>query len=227
MLAGSVLLVQFLLRYKQAFRRQMVALLIGLLAPWICNLLYLTGVNPLPNFDLTLLGFTITGLAVSLALLRYRFLDILPVAHSSLIENMSDGLLVMDDQNRIVEVNPAAAILFNLPLNKLLTLPVSLALSQYPDFLDKIENIRDGKAEVAFSNLTSGKQHIFELRFLNRSGTTERENGHPERNHRKDRSHRAASRPVGYPGCAVPDFPGDRCTTSIASAAPHDRSQSR
>ncbi len=177
LLAGSVMLVQFLLRYKQAFRSQMFALLIGLLAPWICNLLYLTGANPLPNFDLTLLGFTITGLAVSLALLRYRFLDILPVAHSSLIENMSDGLLVLDDQERIVEVNPAAVSLFKLPLNNLLTLPVSLALSQHQDFLKKITNIRDGKAEVAFSDQIMGKKRIFELRISPLNSETERLSG--------------------------------------------------
>jgi diguanylate cyclase (GGDEF)-like protein/PAS domain S-box-containing protein len=34
-------------------------------------------------------------------------MDLIPVARSYLIENMSDGLLVLDEQNRILDINPA------------------------------------------------------------------------------------------------------------------------
>lgn len=176
-LTGSVLLVQFLVRYKQAFRSQMVALMVGLLAPWICNLLYLTGFSPLPNFDLTLLGFTITGLAVSLALLRFRFLDILPVAHSSLIEHMVDGLLVLDERERIVEANPAAQGIFNLPVDKLLTLPVSLALAQFPDLVQNIHNIQEGMAEVTLNANGHQRRRIFEVRISPLKSETGRQGG--------------------------------------------------
>ncbi len=39
------------------------------------------------------------------ALLRYRFLDLLPVARDALIESMSDGVAVIDAQGRVVDLN--------------------------------------------------------------------------------------------------------------------------
>ena len=46
-------------------------------------------------------------MAITLALFRYRLLDIVPVARDALVENMSDGILVLDAKNRVVDVNPA------------------------------------------------------------------------------------------------------------------------
>ena len=34
-------------------------------------------------------------------------MDLIPVARSHLIENMRDGVLVLDAQNRVVDINPA------------------------------------------------------------------------------------------------------------------------
>lgn len=163
LLIGSFFLIQYLHKYQQGYRGQLFVLLVGMLAPLVGNLLYLIRFNPLPNFDLTLLGFIVTGLATSLALLRYRFLEILPIAHSALIKNMSDGLLVLDEQERIAEINPAALKIFNISLTNSLTLPFSHGLADFPEFVDKVQNIRDGKAEIALIDARSGNQRIFEM----------------------------------------------------------------
>jgi PAS domain S-box-containing protein len=47
-------------------------------------------------------------LAVTWGLFRYRLLDIMPVARDAIIEGMGDGVIVLDVQNRIVDLNPAA-----------------------------------------------------------------------------------------------------------------------
>jgi diguanylate cyclase (GGDEF)-like protein/PAS domain S-box-containing protein len=57
--------------------------------------------------DLGPLLFGISGVILTLAVFRTRFMDLIPVARSYLIETMSDGLLVLDEQDRILDINPA------------------------------------------------------------------------------------------------------------------------
>jgi PAS domain-containing protein len=45
---------------------------------------------------------------------RFRLFDLTPVARDLLIEHMSYGVLVLDDQGDIIDVNPAARNLFVL-----------------------------------------------------------------------------------------------------------------
>ncbi len=108
LLAGSLLLIRAVLRSRHLYRRQVIALLIGAIVPWVGNMLYLSGLNPFPNLDLTPLAFTLTSLAVAWAIFRFQLLDIVPVAYDAVVANMSDSLIVLDEQDRILDFNPAA-----------------------------------------------------------------------------------------------------------------------
>ena len=108
LLAGSLLLIRAVLRSRHLYRRQVIALLIGAIVPWVGNMLYLSGLNPFPNLDLTPLAFALTSLAVAWAIFRFRLLDIVPVAYDAVVANMSDSLIVLDGQDRILDFNPAA-----------------------------------------------------------------------------------------------------------------------
>lgn len=62
------------------------------------------------------LGFLLNGILVAWAYYRWRVYSILPLAQETVARNMIDGLLVVDDQNYIVSMNPAAEkILSGLP----------------------------------------------------------------------------------------------------------------
>ncbi len=71
-------------------------------------MLRISGLNPFPHLDPTNFAFTLSGLAVAWALFRFRLLDIVPVARDKVIESMGDGVIVLDVQNRVRDINPAA-----------------------------------------------------------------------------------------------------------------------
>lgn len=102
------LLAQGWLRAKGLYRSQIAALLIGLSVPILTNIASLLGYSPFPNLDLTPITFTITGSIFAYALYRLGLLDIVPIARHTLVEQMSDGLVVLDAQDRVVDLNPAA-----------------------------------------------------------------------------------------------------------------------
>jgi len=108
LLTGAALLISALLRSPHLYRQQAGAVLIGVVAPWVGNALYVSGLNPWPGLDLTPFSFTITGLALAWSLMRFGLLDVVPVARDMLIERMSDGVVVLDAHNRVVDINASA-----------------------------------------------------------------------------------------------------------------------
>jgi diguanylate cyclase (GGDEF)-like protein/PAS domain S-box-containing protein len=105
-MAGSVVMVIAIIRYPRVYRSQAIMMLIGILIPWTASLSYLTGLTP--GIDLSPLALAITGIIFNWSISRFGFLDIIPVARDILIENMMDGLLVIDAQNRALDINPTA-----------------------------------------------------------------------------------------------------------------------
>ena len=126
-LLGSVLLLQALVRSPHLYRGQTGALLIGALAPWVANVLRISGLNPFPHLDPTNFAFTLSGLATAWAMFRFRLLDIVPVARDAVIESMNDGVIVLDTQNRIVDINPAAARIISCPASEAIGQPINIA----------------------------------------------------------------------------------------------------
>ncbi len=47
--------------YSARYRIQLWLLILGVLAPWIGNLMYIVGWVPLPGLDMTPLAFSISG----------------------------------------------------------------------------------------------------------------------------------------------------------------------
>lgn len=105
---GTFILLQMRFLSPQVYRRQSEALLIAALAPWVGNVLHISGLTPFPHLDLTPFAFTLTGLALAWGLFRYQLLDMMPVACEAIIEGMSGGVIVLDVQDRIVSLNQAA-----------------------------------------------------------------------------------------------------------------------
>ena len=114
-LAAAGVIGRAVLRAQRLYIWQTVILLAGLAMPWIGTAIYLLPVNPFPGLDLPSIGFAATGLLLLLGMSRFRLLDVVPVARDMVVEKMTDGLVVLDARERIVDVNPAARALFGVP----------------------------------------------------------------------------------------------------------------
>ena len=60
------------------------------------------------NLEPPLVSFAITGLLLVYSLYHFKLLDIIPIARGEVVERMSDGWMVLDLNDRIVDLNPAA-----------------------------------------------------------------------------------------------------------------------
>lgn len=104
-LAGSIVFVRQALKSRKAYGAQSLAILFAVAITWIGNLLYNTGLNPFPYLDLTPFAMTIAGLVCIAGLMRLGPLDLFPVVSETVLESMSDGVLVLDGTNRAIYGN--------------------------------------------------------------------------------------------------------------------------
>jgi signal transduction histidine kinase len=95
-------------------RRQARILISALAIPVLCNFLYLFEFPGLEGLDWTSIAFSISGLLFLMALYGTRLLDLVPIARHTIIEQMDDCVLVLDEGNRLVDFNRSARELFQI-----------------------------------------------------------------------------------------------------------------
>lgn len=129
-------------------RSQSAALLVGAMVPLVGNALYVAGAGLFPNLDLAPMLFFVTGIAALWGLLRYRFLDLLPVARDALIEGMSDGVAVIDARGRVVDLNSAAQQIVGQPGDAVLGAPAATVLPGWADLEQRLGSARELQSEI-------------------------------------------------------------------------------
>jgi len=161
LLLGNLLIIQVLIRSPRLYREQAGALLLGMLAPLLGNVLSVFGLVSTP-LDLTPFAFVAMGLALAWAIFRPQLLDIVPVAREAIIESLHDGLIVLDMQCRVVELNPALQHIIGRPATEMIGQPAAQALADWPDLAAHCHDMIETQAEIVLGE--GGTQRTFDLR---------------------------------------------------------------
>jgi diguanylate cyclase (GGDEF)-like protein len=146
---GIFLLLQEWSRAHEPFRRQNAILLLGTVFLFISGIVSLFFPNFLPGLNLAPIAFSITGLIIAFGIFRFRFFDLAPLARHVLIENLDDGILVLDAQNRVVDINPVAQQILSATSIQSLGQPISKVLKFWPGLAKRLHDNEDkGETEV-------------------------------------------------------------------------------
>ncbi|WP_319526711.1 histidine kinase N-terminal 7TM domain-containing protein [uncultured Desulfosarcina sp.] len=152
-LAGTVSVFHSYLFARQTESRHFWVVLIGVLAPWVSNIVYLTGFEPLRHIDLTPVAFTVSGLAFFWGTVRHQMLELIPIARDTVVESMQDAVIVLDLRNRIIDLNAAARRL--LPDGA--TSPIGQYLPVFfPELYLRVEQSRDNALKDVSLTLPKG-----------------------------------------------------------------------
>jgi PAS domain S-box-containing protein len=162
LLVGTIFILRKFNRMKGLFRRQEFLLLIAVLTPWFGNVLYVSGLSPIPNLDITPFAFTISVVVFAWGIFSFKLVNLTPVARDLVVEKMPDGMIVLDAQGNIVDLNPA--------LQKALGVSASQAIGQrskdlfnaWPSLVERYEHTLEAQDEIVFGEGES--QRWYELR---------------------------------------------------------------
>lgn len=129
---GSVLLLLSAWWMRGLYRKQAFILLVSVLVPWLSNIVFIA--SPVLRLslplDLTPIFFSISGVLLVFGVFRFRLLDLTPLARDLLVELLEDALIVVDDENRVVDINPAACRLFGKTAAEVMGKPAALLLEK-------------------------------------------------------------------------------------------------
>jgi PAS domain S-box-containing protein len=116
------------------------------------------------NVDLIPAAFAVMSLLYSYAVFEFDLLDLVPVARDTVVENMRDGFVVLDIDDRVVDLNPAAETVLQAE-GDLVGQPVTAALPQIESLLadhthgeqveDEFEVEIDGQQRFLIATVTS------------------------------------------------------------------------
>ncbi len=162
LLVGTLLMVRTFIRSPRLYRGQALVTLLGVMMPWLGNVLYVFNLSPWPDLDLTPLMFTVTGVSLAWGLFHFRLLDIVPIARDVIIESMSDGVVVLDAQNRIVDINPSACAIFESQAHLLIGQSVDRILAHRPDLLERYLYVTETREDFVLDD--GSRQRNFDLR---------------------------------------------------------------
>jgi diguanylate cyclase (GGDEF)-like protein/PAS domain S-box-containing protein len=112
-LTGGIIILYEAIRMPPQYKRQAITLLIGAVFPLLTNLSYSFHLIPGLDVNYDPFGFVFAGIAFASALFKFRLFDLKPIARKLLIDSMSDSMVVVDENYRLVDINPSAIKVFS------------------------------------------------------------------------------------------------------------------
>ena len=134
---GSLLLY---LRLKEENKRTRQLIIASACVPLLLNAVYLTGVVK-PSFDITPLGFGISGILVLFATIRYRFLEVNITAFDVILSGLEQGVAIFNPRGECTYSNESFFRLLALGQEGSLTRNVVGKRLEQMQFLEQEDNV--------------------------------------------------------------------------------------
>lgn len=161
MLAAAFLVLRHVYRSHSIYQRQAAAMLVAVLTPLVGNALFITGIVDTGGLDLTPITFAVSGIAITVGITRFGLTDVAPVARDTVLDNISDGVFVLDDSNSIVEINPEGKRLLGVEDQQVVGATIEDVLDADNPLYRRYSDIDDAAEEIAVD--TDGGRRWFDV----------------------------------------------------------------
>lgn len=156
---GLALLLFFSIKNSGLFSKQSLLIILGTLVPVIVNIMGTLGIANLTVY-ITPISFTFGILCFSLAIFKFDFLKIAPIALQKIVDRMSDSYIVVNAHNTITDFNKTFLKTFNISNTSIRNTDIIQLLKNNKANIDELELVLEN---VKHSNET----FIFEKYFEN------------------------------------------------------------
>lgn len=147
------------LRTHSPYRTQMGLIFAGNLIPIIGTALTLTGIIHGPYRDISPLTFALGNLLVAWGLFRYGLFDLVPLAWDKVMESIPDSVVVLDTQDRVVNLNPAALVVTGRESSAVIGRPAQQVFANWSEIVAQYLEVMDTRAEMVV-NTPEGPRYI-------------------------------------------------------------------
>jgi putative nucleotidyltransferase with HDIG domain len=166
------ILGQRMIRPHRLYRAQIMAVIVGLLIPVFGTAIPLIGLRLTTLRDATPITTAIGNLFIAWGIFRYRLLDVVHIARDTIMDSISDLVIVLDEQDRIVDINPVALFALEKKAPEVIGKFAKDIFAEWPDL---IQDFTDHSDKVTKATLHAyGKTYHHEVKstvLRNRRGT--------------------------------------------------------
>ena len=156
---GCFFVIRLLVRSRKIYGWQASAVVIAAILAMLGPVLDIFKMSPFEPFVATALGLAVGTITVAFTLSFLRRRDILTVSRAAIIQSISDGIVVVDGDNRVADLNPAAERLMGRPAARAMGKPLEQA---WPELRSIRADQADNSGEVILRH--ENMLHTFDLR---------------------------------------------------------------
>jgi PAS domain S-box-containing protein len=149
---GIFFLIRLTIKTGRAYRSQAVIIIITVIVFISGNGLYLLGLLPFQGLDITPFSFTLSCIILSYGLFRHNLLDLMPIANEIILQNIGDGVLVLDNQKRILFINPSFEKMAGLLPETSVGVSVYEVFFNWPDIFSNHEDNKQIETKITVSD---------------------------------------------------------------------------
>ena len=110
---GIIYMLKFSIKNSGFFSRQSMLIVLGVSVPVVVNILGTFKIIPMSIY-VTPITFTITIICCAIAIFKFQFLNVTPIALQKIVDRISDGYVVLDENNAITDFNKTFLDIFKL-----------------------------------------------------------------------------------------------------------------
>lgn len=110
---GIIYMLKFSIKNSGFFSKQSLLIVLGVSVPLVVNILGTFKIIPMSIY-VTPITFTVTIICCAIAILKFQFLGVTPIALQKIVDRISDGYVVLDENNTITDFNKTFLDIFKV-----------------------------------------------------------------------------------------------------------------
>ncbi|MCA1916558.1 PAS domain S-box protein [Methanospirillum hungatei] len=122
---------------------------IGALSPLVGLILYQSGIRPFGFVNLVPFSLIITAVGCTLALVKYRLYTLRPIVYRSIFNEIPAGILLLDAENRIIDINHMARSLLQINRTDAINISLGELLPSNHQIFDVLASATQDHVEVS------------------------------------------------------------------------------
>ncbi|MCX5993839.1 MAG: PAS domain S-box protein, partial [Chloroflexi bacterium] len=163
-LTGSFLIIWNIIRRRYGYRRESIYLLIAAVIPLITAFIEVMGLLSFLKLSVGLSSWTacIGAIILVFNLPRFHTEQAIPIARDAIFERIGDCILVLDMQNRVLDLNPAAEQLLGYKFSDAFGLSIERIWPYQSTAMISFNKMAEAGEELVLDR--DGKQRAYDLR---------------------------------------------------------------
>ena len=133
---GIIKLAKYSIKNSGFFSKQSILIIIGSLISIVINILGTLGIIKMSIY-VTPMTFAIAFLFYALAIFKFDFLKVAPIALQRVVDRMSDGYIIVNDEQTITDFNRTFLDLFSLKASEVRNININNLISKLSNNQDK------------------------------------------------------------------------------------------